>query len=103
MPLAPPCPGRARFMRGVESLALGVPPSTRRFNVAFQRFLIALSVRPGSKVAISAHLLPWLLCASTRTSSSLRVQPHFLMSGFRWLCHRSRHCFPMRPGSWEAM
>jgi hypothetical protein len=22
-----------------------------------------------------------------------------LMSGFRWLCQRSRHCFPLRPGS----
>jgi len=30
----------------------------RRFSVEFQRFLIALSVRPGNLLAISAHLFP---------------------------------------------
>lgn len=35
------------------------PPSeTRRLIVEFQWFLIALSVRPGSRFAISAHLFP---------------------------------------------
>lgn len=36
-----------------------------RFNVEFQRFLMALSVRPGSSFAISAHLLPRCAWVST--------------------------------------
>lgn len=36
-------------------------PSTLRFRVLFQWFFTALSVRPGSDLAISAHLLP-ILC-----------------------------------------
>ena len=29
--------------------------------------------------------------------SSSSVQDVFLISGLRWLCHLSRHCFPIRP------
>lgn len=29
--------------------------------------------------------------------SSSSVHRSFLMLGFRWLCHRSRHCLPIRP------
>ena len=42
-------------------------PSTLRFRVLFQWFFTALSVRPGSDFAISAHLLP-ILCAMQATS-----------------------------------
>merc|ERR1719456_1019901 len=30
--------------------------------------------------------------------SSSAVQGVLRMSGFKWLCHLSRHCLPMRPG-----
>lgn len=35
--------------------------------------------------------------------SSSSVHLSLLISGFRWLCHRSLHCFPMRPGSCLAI
>ena len=43
----------------------------------FQWFLIALSVRPGSSFAISAHLLPIFLCTPARFS----LQPRLLCKG----------------------
>ena len=36
---------------------------TRRTRVEFQRFLMALSVRPGSCFAITAHLWPFTWCS----------------------------------------
>mmetsp|Transcript_10202 Transcript_10202/g.42346 ORF Transcript_10202/g.42346 Transcript_10202/m.42346 type:complete len:251 (+) Transcript_10202:1704-2456(+) len=80
------------------ALALGSVPSAFFLKVEFQWFLMALSVLPGSILAISAHLLPWILWASSRVLSSSSVHPSRLISGLRWLCHRSRHCLPMRPG-----
>ena len=47
--------------------------------------------------------LPRTRCVSKRTASSSGVQSPFLMSGSRWLNHRSRHCLPMRPGSCAAI
>jgi hypothetical protein len=44
----------------------------RRRMVEFHLFLIALSVRPGTSLAISAHLLPWIFCASRIAASSCR-------------------------------
>jgi hypothetical protein len=38
----------------------------------------------------------------TFRSSSTR-QGDLLMLGFRWLCQRSLHCLPMRPGRWDAI
>ena len=64
----------------------------------FQWFLIALSVRPGRCLAISAHLFPCSLCARCRVSSSSSVHGSFLIDGSSWLCQRSRHCLPLRPG-----
>jgi hypothetical protein len=40
------------------------PLDITRFNVEFHRFLMALSVRPGRRFAISAHLLPSSACVS---------------------------------------
>lgn len=48
----------------------------RRF-VAFQWFLIEFSVRPCMSLAISAHLFPILVCASTRRLSSSSLQLSF--------------------------
>ena len=88
---------------------LGSWPSTSmcamfspRRSAEFQWFLTALSVRPGRYLAMSAHLLPnssWS-CMSLRSSSS--DQADLLMSWSRWLCQRSRHCLPVRPGSDSA-
>lgn len=35
--------------------------------------------------------------------SSSSVQRSFFMLGLRWLCHRSRHCLPIRPCRFWAM
>ena len=69
-----------------------------RFRVELNLFLMWLSVLPGKNLAISDHLFPNFLCNSTICKSSSRVHLFFLMSGFKWLCHLSRHYFPIRPG-----
>lgn len=45
----------------------------------------------------------YFLWASIIAWSSSSVHLYFLISGLRWLCHRSLHCFPMRPGRLLAM
>mmetsp|Transcript_23675 Transcript_23675/g.80704 ORF Transcript_23675/g.80704 Transcript_23675/m.80704 type:complete len:285 (-) Transcript_23675:136-990(-) len=85
------------------SLPAATSSSTLRCSVLFQWFLMALSVRPTNSFAMSAHLLPYLRCASSSLASSTPLHPSRLMSGLRWLCHRSRHCLPMRPGSCWAI
>ena len=67
------------------------------FMDEFQWFFIELSVLPIRNLAISAHLLPKALCAKNNSHSSYSFQSSFLMAGFKWLCHLSRHCFPIRP------
>mmetsp|Transcript_2795 Transcript_2795/g.8073 ORF Transcript_2795/g.8073 Transcript_2795/m.8073 type:complete len:379 (-) Transcript_2795:17-1153(-) len=69
----------------------------------FQRFLMALSVRPGMSLTIWAHFVPCSATASMISRSSSSVKFSFLTSGDRWLCHRSRHCLPTRPGRWRAI
>ena len=69
----PPCSFscRLRFLRIVE----------------FQRFLIALSVRPGSILTILDHLVP-ICCTSSMISwSSSSVHSSLLTEGHKWLCH----------------
>lgn len=54
--------------------ALILPRSMlRRLRVEFQWFLIALSVLPGKRRAITAHLFPWMACAATMVRSSSSV------------------------------
>lgn len=62
----------------------------------FQKFLISLSVRPGSLAAIRAHLLPNWACNSTMILSSSAEKFPFLRLGLRWLVHRSRQLLPHR-------
>ena len=59
----------------------------------FQWFLMALSVRPGSSLAISAHRLPHFLWADCKMVSSSAVHSPFFTAGSRWLCqlHTSIH------------
>mmetsp|Transcript_138076 Transcript_138076/g.335613 ORF Transcript_138076/g.335613 Transcript_138076/m.335613 type:complete len:222 (+) Transcript_138076:222-887(+) len=78
---------------------LATASSTLRFRVLFQWFLIALSVRPTNVFAISAHLFPYSACATMSFWSSSLDHSSRLISGLRWLYHRSRHCFPILPGS----
>mmetsp|Transcript_8411 Transcript_8411/g.7536 ORF Transcript_8411/g.7536 Transcript_8411/m.7536 type:complete len:232 (-) Transcript_8411:249-944(-) len=80
-----------------------LPYFKTRCNVEFHLFLIALSVLPGNSLAISAHLLPLTLCSSIIILSSSSVHGDLLISGFKWLYHLSRHCFPNRPFSCRAM
>ena len=56
--------------------------SSRR-SAEFHRFLIWLSVRPGSALAMSAHLLPIVSCALRSFWSSSSVQSPLLMIGSR--------------------
>mmetsp|Transcript_41467 Transcript_41467/g.84780 ORF Transcript_41467/g.84780 Transcript_41467/m.84780 type:complete len:201 (+) Transcript_41467:602-1204(+) len=74
------------------------PSSTMRFNVLFHLFLIALSVLPGRRRAISAHLFFSRTCASIRIWSSSALHASFFTLGSSWLCHRSLICFPFLPG-----
>jgi len=73
------------------------------FIVEFQWFLIELSVLPGSILVISAHLFPWAVCAKNKIHYSQGIHSTFKMLGFRWLCHRSRHCLPNLPSTNLAM
>jgi hypothetical protein len=67
------------------------------FMVEFQWFFIELSVLPGSILVISAHLLPWAVCAKKRIHYSCSIHSIFKIEGLRWLCQRYRHCLPSRP------
>ena len=67
------------------------------------RFLIWLSVRPASCLAISAHLFPKRRCDARSASSSAALQSVLVMFGSSWLCQRSRHCLPVRVGSCAAI
>jgi hypothetical protein len=56
--------------------ALTFFPSTRRFMDEFQWFLMALSVRPGSNLASSAHRLPkvsWACCNDQMNTITSRL------------------------------
>ena len=66
--------------------------------VELKWFLMELSVLPFRNLAISAHLFPYYRWAWMIISSSYSVHFSFLISGFRWLCHLSLHCFPILPG-----
>jgi hypothetical protein len=72
-------------------------------RVELKWFLIALSVLPGSNLDISAHLFPNFWCALRMILSSSSLHFPLRMSGLRWLCHLSLHCFPMRPFSLDAI
>mmetsp|Transcript_8745 Transcript_8745/g.22774 ORF Transcript_8745/g.22774 Transcript_8745/m.22774 type:complete len:268 (-) Transcript_8745:631-1434(-) len=71
-------------------------------SVEFQWFLMALSVRPGRSLAISAQRFCRVECASMRSRSSSDDHLSFLTLGSSWLCHRSRICLPVRPGRCTA-
>lgn len=65
---------------------------------------MALSVRPGRCLAITAHLFPWCLWALNNSYYSCYVQSAWLTLGSRWLCqlhhlliYRYRHCLPVLP------
>mmetsp|Transcript_21975 Transcript_21975/g.44706 ORF Transcript_21975/g.44706 Transcript_21975/m.44706 type:complete len:436 (-) Transcript_21975:379-1686(-) len=88
----------ASSILAATSVGLASPLSTTRRSVEFQRFLMALSVRPGRSLAISAQRCPNRPCASMSRASSSAVHLSFLTLGSSWLCHRSRICFPFRPG-----
>mmetsp|Transcript_11694 Transcript_11694/g.17968 ORF Transcript_11694/g.17968 Transcript_11694/m.17968 type:complete len:361 (-) Transcript_11694:33-1115(-) len=95
--------GRPGFFNGLK---LGSRPWSSSHLLRaeeLKRFFTAFSVRPGSILAISLHRLPKNAWPSKTTLSSSAVQSPFLMLGSRWLCHRSRHCLPIRPGNRAAM
>mmetsp|Transcript_21215 Transcript_21215/g.54330 ORF Transcript_21215/g.54330 Transcript_21215/m.54330 type:complete len:259 (-) Transcript_21215:176-952(-) len=71
---------------------------TMRRIVEFHRFLMALSVRPGMSLTMSAHLVPCAATASMMARSSSGLKLSVFTSGHRWLCQRSRHCLPTRLG-----
>ncbi|KFM28182.1 hypothetical protein F751_6949 [Auxenochlorella protothecoides] len=55
------------------------------------------------RLAMSAQRLPTVRWQSTKRSSSSSRQAPRRMLGRRWLAHRSRHCFPVRPSKARAM
>ena len=70
--------------------------------MAFQWFFTLFSALPGRALASSTHRLPHRAWALTSAASSLCDHAVFLMSGLSWLCQRSRHCLPTRPGKRAA-
>mmetsp|Transcript_13421 Transcript_13421/g.41321 ORF Transcript_13421/g.41321 Transcript_13421/m.41321 type:complete len:340 (-) Transcript_13421:736-1755(-) len=72
-------------------------------NEAFQWFLTALSVRPGSILLISAQRLPRLWCSTSIVLTSSTVKGALETAGSSWLCHLSRHCLPVLPGMAAAI
>lgn len=61
-----------------------------------QWFLIALSVRPGTSLLISVHLLPISCCSRLTIMLSSSVNGLLLIRGSKWLYQRSLHCLPER-------
>ena len=96
-PDPPPPPVRAAAASAAASSSATCWRSIRE-HVEYHRFLTPLSERPGSDLAISAHRVPSFLCSRRIVRSSSCVQSPFLSVGSRLLHHRSRHCFPVRPG-----
>mmetsp|Transcript_25830 Transcript_25830/g.61664 ORF Transcript_25830/g.61664 Transcript_25830/m.61664 type:complete len:201 (-) Transcript_25830:8-610(-) len=84
-------------------LAIRLNLRSSRRSALFHRFLIWLSVRPASCLAISAHLFPKRVCEAMSSSSSAALQSVLVMFGSSWLCQRSRHCLPVRVGSCAAI
>ena len=70
----------------------------RLLRFELKRFLMALSVRPSTYLAMSHQRLPCTKCSFTISMSSSMVHLRFVIFGSKWLCHLSRHCFPIRPG-----
>mmetsp|Transcript_15522 Transcript_15522/g.44133 ORF Transcript_15522/g.44133 Transcript_15522/m.44133 type:complete len:232 (+) Transcript_15522:2927-3622(+) len=69
----------------------------RFFRCPFQKFFIALSVRPGRNFAIAAHLFPSSWCFAMIRASSSAEKGSFRRLGSSWLNHRSRQLLPFRP------
>jgi len=42
-------------------------------------------------------------CLAMSVASSSAVHASFRIAGSSWLCHRSRHCLPLRPGRYLAI
>ena len=63
-------------------------------NIMLNLFLTLFSVRPGISLIISDHLFPIDSLFSRIKISSCREKGSFLISGFKKLTHRSRHCLP---------
>ena len=87
------CPGQGRslvcsFFRCCSSFRC-----CRRMRriLEFQRFLIALSVRPGSILARLTHLVPISCTSATSSWSSSSVHSSLLTEGHTWLCHLRAH------------
>ena len=55
-------------------------------------------MRPSRCLEISAQRFAPDRLRCRRISSSSGLQGSFLIHGFKWLCQRSLHYFPMRPG-----
>mmetsp|Transcript_33954 Transcript_33954/g.43629 ORF Transcript_33954/g.43629 Transcript_33954/m.43629 type:complete len:338 (-) Transcript_33954:552-1565(-) len=96
--------GRSCFRKEAEeSSTSGPPPLVFRRQDVFQRFFTAFSDLPGRSLAIFVQLFPQRCCASLKILSSSVVHLPFFRLGSRWLNQRSRHCFPMRPGTCSAI
>mmetsp|Transcript_21832 Transcript_21832/g.70509 ORF Transcript_21832/g.70509 Transcript_21832/m.70509 type:complete len:410 (-) Transcript_21832:126-1355(-) len=91
LPLGPPLPS-ALFV-----VSLMCEPNLR-FKVELNRFLTALSERPGSSRAITAHAVPNRACMSRITLSSSAENGSLLSEGSSVLNHLRRHDRAVRPG-----
>lgn len=81
-------------------------PLNRRVPMIFYGIICA----PGKplcddspSVSKSKLLNGYFLWASIIALSYYYVHLYFLISGFKWLCHLSRHCLPILPGKFLAI
>jgi len=82
---------------------LDINSGSRFFMEEFQWFFMALSVLPMRNWVISAHLFPLRRWHKNNSHSSSSHQESLLIRGFKWLCQRSLHYFPILPGMCCAM
>mmetsp|Transcript_8854 Transcript_8854/g.40243 ORF Transcript_8854/g.40243 Transcript_8854/m.40243 type:complete len:242 (-) Transcript_8854:33-758(-) len=75
----------------------------RRRRVELNRFLTWLSVLPGMDREMTAHLFPWMACATRIARSSSSVNGPRLTMGLSWLHHLRRQLLLERPGRASAI
>ena len=115
-PRTPPAPARlppVRLRASSSSAGGALGPTVRcggmstepylRSSVEFQWFLMALSVRPSSFLAMLAHLFPYTLCQRMMVMSSSSVNGCLFTAGLSWLHQRSRQLLLDRFGKLWAI
>ena len=96
--------GGGRVAGSLASASRRTTSRRRRFIPPFHQFFTALSLRPGSCLAISAQRLPRLRTSCSIFSPSSGVMGSCLRVCFKFWWYRSRHCFgDLDVRAWEIL